>query len=56
MNIKKQKTLLAYIRGLLKKRQKQVITPGNVRYGSGMCKTPEEVEKFKAKQRKRRLP
>lgn len=56
MNIKKQKTLLAYIRGLLEKGQKQVITPGDIRLGSGMYRTPKEVQKFIADQRKRRLP
>lgn len=56
MKIKSQKTLLAYVRGLLEQNRKQVITPGDIRLGSGMYRTSEEVEKFKAEQRKRRLP
>jgi hypothetical protein len=56
MNVKKQKTLLAYIRGLLEQNKKINYTPGDIRLGSGMYRTPEEVENFKAKQRKRRLP
>lgn len=56
MEIKRQIKLLEYIRSLFRKQNKKTYTPGNVRLGLGMYRTPQEVEKFKENVRKRRLP